>query len=160
MISTPNGERIVILICALALLAISCGQSHKVCAVCQRDECAGFTFRVKLEDGKQIETCCPRCGMWYVKSAGQRAREMWATDFDSGKRIDATKAAYVSGSDVSYCSQTETRRDGYGCCFYKGFDRCQPSLIAFESAAAAQVFQKQHGGELLTSIAATSASAN
>jgi len=43
----------------------------------------------------------------------------------------------------------ETRRDAYGCCFYKGFDRCEPSLIAFASNEEVEKFKKQHGGEFL-----------
>ncbi len=44
----------------------------------------------------------------------------------------------------------EAKRDAYGCCAVKGFDRCLPSLIAFATRDAAVAFQKQHGGELLT----------
>jgi hypothetical protein len=55
----------------------------------------------------------------------------------------------VSGGDLSHCAMKETRRDAYGCCFYKGFDRCEPSLIAFASNEEVEKFKKQHGGEFL-----------
>ncbi len=103
-----------------------------------------------LTNGKTVQTCCPRCGLHYLKVRGQTARTFEATDYASDQWIDATKAVYVSGSDVSHCGTEEARRDAYGCCAIKAYDRCLPSLIAFATPDAAQAFQKQHGGNLLT----------
>jgi alpha-D-ribose 1-methylphosphonate 5-triphosphate synthase subunit PhnG len=74
---------------------------------------------------------------------------MWAADFATGKHLDAGQATYVEGSDVSHCAVKEIRRDGYGCCYVKGFDRCQPSLVAFADRAAAERFQQEHGGRIV-----------
>ena len=76
------------------------------------------------------------------------ARHLAAQDYATGRWIDATRAVYVSGSAVAHCAAIETRRDAYGCCAFKAFDRCLPSLVAFESRDAAVAFQKQQGGEL------------
>ncbi|MSR64483.1 MAG: hypothetical protein EXS18_01735 [Verrucomicrobiae bacterium] len=133
----------------LALLAVSCSRSPKVCAVCQRDECKGLAFRVTLDTGRTVETCCPRCGLEYLKNNKLTARQLQATDIASGSWIDAKKAVYVSGSDVSHCSTMEVKRDAQGCCFFKGYDRCQPSVIAFANRDAAAAFQKQHGGSIV-----------
>lgn len=138
-----------IIACVLGMVLVSCGQRREVCAVCQRDECAGFAFHVMLDNGRAVETCCPRCGLHYVQSEKQHVRSMSATDFQSGKLIDATRAFYLSGSGLSHCSGQETRRDAYGCCYYKGFDRCLPSLVAFETREAAEASEKQHGGEIV-----------
>ncbi len=133
---------------ALAL-ATGCSRGQKTCAVCEREECKGLAFRVRLETGKTVETCCPRCGLHYLESTKQQARALQATDYAGGQWIDATKATYVSGSDVAHCAMKETKRDAYGCCAFKDFDRCLPSLIAFADTTSAQTFQKQHGGEVV-----------
>jgi hypothetical protein len=141
---------LAISICVVALAAASCGRSEKSCAVCQRAECKGLAFRVELSSIKTVETCCPRCALHYLKTENVRARQLWASDYTSGKWIDATKAIYVSGSDVMHCAPTmEARRDAFGCCAFKDFDRCLPSVIAFVDANAAREFSKAHGGEIV-----------
>ena len=103
-----------------------------------------------LANGKTVQTCCPRCGLHYLNINHQTAKTLQATDYTSGQWIDATKALYVSGSDVSHCGMVDVHRDAYGCCAIKDYDRCLPSLIAFVTLDAAQAFQKQHGGSLVT----------
>jgi nitrous oxide reductase accessory protein NosL len=132
----------------VTLLLAGCGRAAKVCAVCQRDECKAMAFRVMLDNGKTVETCCPRCGMHYVESMKQPARGLEATDFATGHWIDATKATFVSGSDMKGCAMPAARRDAQGCCMYVAYDRCLPSLVAFADKPAAVEFQKQHGGDV------------
>jgi hypothetical protein len=130
-------------------LATGCGQSHRVCAVCNRDECKGLAFRVTLENGKNVETCCPRCALHYLETNHQQARQMEATDFATGSWVDASRAIYVSESDVHPCATLETRRDPQGCCMLKTYDRCLPSLVAFQQQEAAKAFAKEHGGQVI-----------
>ena len=141
-------NRICLLLLALAALALSCSRAAHKCQVCDRDECRGVVFRVTVAGERAVETCCPRCGLHYLNSQNKQATAFEATDFSNGQKVDATKAMYVSGSDVNPCANPEARRDAYGCCAVKGFDRCMPSLIAFTTRADAQSFQKQHGGDL------------
>jgi nitrous oxide reductase accessory protein NosL len=133
----------------LLLLLAGCSRGAKVCAVCQRDECKAMAFRVTLDTGKTVETCCPRCGMHYVEATKQPARSLEATDFATGHWIDATKATFVSGSDMKGCAMPAAQRDAQGCCMYMAYDRCLPSLVAFAEKPAAVEFQKQHGGDVL-----------
>jgi hypothetical protein len=137
------------LIFSVVVLLAGCSRGAKVCAVCQRDECKAMAFRVTLESGKTVETCCPRCGMHYVESMKQPARRYEATDFATGRWIDATTAAFVSGSDMKGCAMPVTQRDAQGCCMYVAYDRCLPSLLVFADRAAAVDFQRQHGGDVL-----------
>ena len=142
----------------LTLWVAACGRAHKVCAVCNRDECTRMAFRMTLENGRAVETCCARCAMHYLESNKQRAKVLQATDFASGRWIDATTAVFVSGSNVKACTAIESRRDAQGCCMYMAYDRCLPSLVAFGDKQGALAFQKEHGGELvaLEAIAAKS----
>jgi hypothetical protein len=134
---------------AVALLT-GCNRGEQVCPVCQREECKAMAFRVTLANGKVIETCCPRCGLHYVEAMKEPARGYAATDFTTGRWIDATKATYVSDSDVKGCAMPSARRDAQGCCMYVAYDRCLPSLVAFADRSAALAFQKQHGGDVQT----------
>src|ERR1041384_1489952 len=133
----------------LTLCVTACGHARKVCAVCNRDECTGMAFRITLENGRAVETCCARCGMHYLESNKQQAKAIQATDFTTGNWIDATKAVFVSGSDVRPCASTAAHRDAQGCSMYVAYDRCLPRLVAFADQQAAQTFQKEHGGQLV-----------
>ena len=140
--------RALALMFCVALVA-GCGRSQRVCAVCDRGECRGMAFRVTLENGKVVETCCPRCALHYLETNHQQARKMEATDFATGNWVDATRAVYVSDSDVHPCATLETRQDPQGCCMTKTYDRCLPSLVAFAAKDEATVFQKSHGGQIV-----------
>jgi hypothetical protein len=142
--------RLQALACALILVLAGCSRGPKTCAVCQRDECTGMAFRVTLESGKVVETCCPRCGLHYLESTREKARAFQATDFASGVWIDAQTAFFVSGSDVHACAHPQALRDAQGCCMLTTYDRCLPSLAAFHDRDAAVTFQKEHGGKLIT----------
>ncbi len=142
-------KSIIVLSFGLIVVAVGCHRGPKTCAVCERGECIGLTFQITLANGKKVDTCCPRCGLHYVHDHSVTPRSLSATDIITGKRTDATKAVYVEGSDVSHCAAKDARRDAYGCCYFKGYDRCEPSLIAFASPEAAGKFQKEHGGRLV-----------
>jgi len=93
-----------------------------------------MAFRVTLENGKVVETCCPRCALHYL---------------ETNHLIAASRAIFVSDSDVHPRATPETRRDPQGCCMMKTYDRCLPSLVAFAGKDDAAVFQKEHGGQLV-----------
>ena len=140
--------RAFILVVCLAMTA-GCSRSPRVCAVCQREQCKGMAFRMTLENGKVVETCCPRCAMHYLETNHQKARTMEATDFATGRWLNAADAVYVSDSDVHPCAQMQSMRDPQGCCLLKTYDRCSPSLVAFASKDQAATFQKSHGGQMV-----------
>ena len=108
-----------------------------------------MAFRVTLENGKVVETCCPRCALHYLETNHLIARQMEATDFATSHWVDASRAIFVSDSDVHPRATPETRRDPQGCCMMKTYDRCLPSLVAFAGKDDAAVFQKEHGGQLV-----------
>jgi NosL len=138
---------VVIMFCVA--LVVGCARSQHVCAVCERAECKGMAFRMTLESGKIVETCCPRCALHYLEANHVTARKVEATDFATGNWVEATHAAYVSDSDVHPCAVLETRVDPQGCCMTKAYDRCLPSLVAFAAKDQAAAFQKDHGGQLV-----------
>ncbi len=108
-----------------------------------------MAFRVTLDNGRTVETCCPRCALHYLKNHQMTARQMEATDFATGHWVEASHAVFVSDSDVHPCTTLEAQRDAQGCCMLKTYDRCLPSLVAFAEKTDALAFQKSHGGQIL-----------
>jgi hypothetical protein len=137
---------IVTLLAAPLLSTCAPGETH--CAQCGRMECRTMAFTVHLKGGKQVETCCARCGIHYIQSEHPAVESLTARDFDGAGEIDAMRAFYVDGSDVTPClvAGKPPLRDASGCCADPVYDRCLPSLIAFRSKEAAEAFTREHGG--------------
>ena len=109
-----------------------------------------MTFTIRLASGRQIETCCPRCGLHYLESKHPSVASLAVRDFDSAARLDARRAYYVEGSDATPCSHgaSSAGQDERGCCLKPVYDRCLPSLLAFASLARAERFAREHGGSV------------
>ncbi|MCS7158257.1 MAG: nitrous oxide reductase accessory protein NosL [Blastocatellia bacterium] len=120
-----------------------------MCQVCSRPIHRGQMFVLQLDNGKRERTCCPRCGLHFEQRAPERVRAAWATDFASGRLIEAERAVYVEGSDIMTCCRPTPLREP-GIVYERHWDRCLPSLIAFEREADARAFQAEHGGRVLT----------
>jgi len=140
----------------LMLLLVGAGvfywktSGHGSCEVCERPGCKALSFQLKSRWGLKVNTCCPRCGIRYQKKH-EGITISNATDFSTGKHIDAAAAVYVEGSDVKFCQTPKTIQDEIrGCCIYPKFDRCLPSLIAFKHKGDAQVFRSKHGGRYVS----------
>ena len=108
-----------------------------------------MAFQIVLENGRTVETCCPRCGLHHLVNQKLTARELRATDYRTGQWLDARTATFVSGSDLHGCVPMEPRRDATGCCLMKTYARCLPSLVAFRNREQATEFRQTHGGELI-----------
>jgi len=148
-----TGSRAAIGILAIALLGagLAACRADASCDLCGRDECTALAFRVEYRDGGTQTTCCPRCGSRAVaESHGREVARLRARDFATGREIDATTAAYVSGSDVEHCMAPKEQPSTQSCCRVLTYDRCLPSLIAFGSQADAERFVEDHGGTLLS----------
>jgi nitrous oxide reductase accessory protein NosL len=73
------------------------------------------------------------------------------SDFFHRRRLDAPKAFYVEGSSVHLCcGEMAPRRDAEGGQYVVAWDRCLPSLVAFETREDAETFRRQNGGTLKT----------
>ena len=143
--------------CVLALGALAYWGSTKFlqgppsCQVCYRPVHPGQEYTIILADGTEEHTCCPRCGMHFQARQGARAVAERATDFLSGARIDPARATFVEGSDLmTCCSSPPLKRDEPQRASELVWDRCLPSLVAFETRAEALQFSRQHGGRILT----------
>jgi len=119
------------------------------CDVCYRPLHKQTYYRIHLSDGKMLDVCCPRCGLRF--QAGRKdVVGTEVTDFDTKRLVHADKAFYVEGSPVHFCSHEPLEEDRSGTQYEVAWDRCLPSLIAFESKASATAFQAENGGAVKT----------
>ncbi len=144
--------RSLFLAATMTAVAAACSGEARFCEQCGRAECRNLSFDVRLQNGSLVQTCCPRCALHYLARPHPAVASLAVKDFDTAERIDATRAIYVEGSDVSPCAATagSPPRDERGCCLKTEYDRCLPSLLAFGSKAKAETFARAHGGALTT----------
>jgi len=121
-----------------------------LCQVCQRPLHAETFYQVRLKDGRTETVCCPRCGLRFQEGRDDVAATRVA-DFASGKLLEARDALYVEGSKQRLCCSPDVaRRDPAGGQVVLTWDRCLPSLVAFEKREDAEEFRKREGGVLRT----------
>ena len=123
--------------------------SSPSCDVCYRPIHEETFYRIHLASGESMDVCCPRCGLRFQEGRRDIVRAE-ATDFYTKVRIDAAKGSYVENSHVHLCSHSSVQEDRSGTQYEVAWDRCLPSLIAFESRAAARAFQAQNRGVVKT----------
>lgn len=119
------------------------------CDVCQRPLHQETYYRLHMADGETLDVCCPRCGLRFQKGRNDVVSAE-VTDFETKRPVDAEDAFYVDGSPVHFCSHAPVEEDRSGTQYEVAWDRCLPSLIAFESRAAAVRFQRENGGSIKT----------
>jgi hypothetical protein len=123
--------------------------SSSVCDVCHRPLQSETYYRIHMADGTAMNVCCPRCGLRFQHGRTDVASTE-VTDFASKKLFPADEAFYVEGSPVHFCSHAPMEEDRSGTQYEVAWDRCLPSLIAFESRDAAVEFERENGGVVKT----------
>jgi hypothetical protein len=111
-----------------------------------------MTLVVARADGSHQQTCCARCGARVVARDARPVASVTVRDFDTALPIAVERAVFVEGSDVHPCRGivSDPPRDERGCCLKAVYDRCEPSVVAFDSAEAAGRFMRRHGGTRTT----------
>ena len=121
---------------------------ESVCSVCNRPMHKVTTCRLSLSSGEVVEVCCPRCGLYFRRGRDDIEKSEVA-DFNSGVFLEAEKAYYVEGSSVHLCcSGGDVQKDRAGVQYERTWDRCLPSLVAFDTDEEAEQFIQKHGGTL------------
>jgi ribosomal protein L24E len=120
------------------------------CKLCAEEIHQGMGYTVVRSDGGKIKTCCPTCGLHLQVHDPEKVASAYATDYATGKTIEAARAFYVEGSDVHHCDPQRMMRNETGGVYTMDWHRCDPSLVAFGSRQAAAVFQTQHGGSIMS----------
>jgi hypothetical protein len=119
-----------------------------ICEVCKRVIHAPTSFRIARPDGAMGVVCCPRCGLAAVIQNGGRVLD--AVDFTTKKRVGASEAIYLEGSDIMECCTAAGFRSDQGAYLEMEHDRCMPSLLAFARREDAETVRQKHGGNILS----------
>ena len=115
-----------------------CGAVHaplkakEKCSMCGMDlgESLHVRFAIATSDGKEMAYCGAQCGLvTSILMGSDNVKSIWATDFITGKPVNAKDAWYVFKSSV--------------------ITDMSPGLVAFTEKEHAEKFQKGFGGELL-----------
>jgi nitrous oxide reductase accessory protein NosL len=119
------------------------------CKLCSEEIHAGMRYTIVLSDGGKIKTCCPACGLHLQVHEPDKVASAFATDYATGRTIEAAQAFYVEGSSVHHCDPQRMMRNETGGIYSMDWHRCDPSLVAFSSRETAAAFQTQYGGRLM-----------
>ena len=115
-----------------------CGAVHpplkakEKCSMCGMDlsKYLHVRFAIATVDGKEQAYCGAQCGLvTSILMGAGKVQSMWATDFITGKPVDAKKSWYVFKSSV--------------------ITDMSPGLIAFKEKEHAEKFRKGFEGEVL-----------
>jgi len=99
-----------------------------LCAFCQKENDDRLRFTYYLENGKQVHTCCPHCGLLLYKSIMDPIEAITTKDFISCNLLGGASAYYVLSSSAAPC--------------------CSPSALAFARKEDAIMFKTGFGGEV------------
>ena len=141
---------------ALGLLVIVAGlliagewtlhrRSQEVCGICQRHihKQAGVIAEI---GGQRHRVCCAHCAITEGFQEHKRVKLIEVTDYNSGRKLDPSRAWYVDGSRIVTCTHDMTRMNEMKQVEKTAFDRCSPGTFAFASHDEADSFAANNGG--------------
>lgn len=146
----PVGIIIVIIAVASSVFLLEQRKvSSSLCPACNREIHSDWAYTITFKNGTRERLCCAKCGIFEQLNKQADAASATATDFATGKPIEATKALYVWNSNVEHCPIPQKQEWLNKQPMQLVWDRCIPSLIAFRSRQEAEKFQSEHGGNIL-----------
>lgn len=105
---------------------LQCGQCGMKC------EGSQTLFVLKLTDGTEKPACSLNCVSLLRANLKAKVTSILTADFLSGKMVDAKRAHFLKGSDVTPKVSMP------------------PFFLAFSSRGDAVAFQREHGGQILS----------
>lgn len=121
---------------------------ESVCFACQRPIHANMKT-VAIVGGKRKMFCCPACALSARRQGAVRIEIAQVTDYLTGARLRPDEAYLVQDSDVNPCLSHQPLVDQSKSPIGVYFDRCAPSLLAFQNSTSALEFASKHGGHLV-----------
>jgi hypothetical protein len=80
------------------------------CKLCAEEIHEGMRYTIMLSDGGRIKACCPTCGLHLQVHDPRKIVSAYATDYATGKTIEAALAFYVEGIDALLCDPLRIMR--------------------------------------------------
>lgn len=104
---------------------------------------------VAILDGKRAVYCCPACALSADQQSGKRVQVVEMTDYLSNCPVKPEISFVVRNSDVNPCLQHHPAVGENNQPLEAHFDRCSPSVLAFQDQKSAAVFSVEHGGQVV-----------
>lgn len=122
-------------------------QGTPVCQACSRSVHKNMRTVALIGDKREL-FCCPTCALSAGAQLHERVSIQEVSDFSTGKMLRPASAFAVEGSDVIPCFHHHEILDRDRQPARADFDRCSPSIIAFDSRPPAEHFAAEHGGRV------------
>jgi hypothetical protein len=124
-------------------------RSGQSCKACARPVHAHMKT-VAILDGKRATYCCPACALSAHQQSGKPGQVVELTDYLNNTPLKPEDGYLVRNSDVNPCLQhhhpdvSENSQP-----LESHFDRCSPSVLAFQDQKTASAFAGEHGGQVV-----------
>lgn len=124
-------------------------RSEEMCGICARhiQPQAGVIAEI---GGHRHHVCCAHCAITEGTQEHKPVRLIEVTDYNSGRKLDPTRAWYVDGSRIVACTHDMTRMGEMKRTEQPAFDRCSPGTFAFATHEDADSFSAKNGGTVQT----------
>jgi hypothetical protein len=104
---------------------------------------------VAMVNGKRAIYCCPACALSEHQQSGKPVQVVELTDYLSSSPLKPETSYLVRNSDVNPCLQHHPATGENSQPLESQFDRCTPSLLAFQDQKSASAFAGEHGGQVV-----------
>ncbi len=122
-------------------------RSAQSCKACTRPVHSHMKTVASL-DGKREVYCCPACALSEHQQSGKQGQVVELTDYLSNGQVNPAGGFVVRNSDVNPCLQHHPAVGENNQPLEAHFDRCSPSVLAFQDQKAARAFASEHGGQV------------
>ena len=123
-------------------------RSEHSCKACTRPVHSHMKT-VASVDGKRAIYCCPACALSEHQQSGRPVQVVELTDYLSSGPFKPESGFLVRNSDVNPCVQHNPVVGENHQPLEAHFDRCSPSVLAFQDQKAAAAFASEHGGQVI-----------
>lgn len=103
---------------------------------------------VGIVDGERTVYCCPACALSDHQQSGKPVQVVELTDYLTDSPLKPANSYVVRNSDVNPCLQHKPAVGESHQPLESHFDRCAPSVLAFQDQRSANEFAGQHGGQV------------
>lgn len=146
---------IIAIVAIVALAGLGYSAWHYVrergaqsCQACMRPIHAHMKT-VAIVDGKRALYCCPACALSVHQQSGKKVQVVELTDYLNNTPLKPEDSYLVRNSDVNPCLQHHPAVGEDNQPLESHFDRCSPSVLAFQDQKSAAAFANEHGGQVV-----------
>ena len=104
---------------------------------------------VAIVNGERANYCCPACALSDHQQSEKPVQVVELTDYQTNGPLKPEGSFVVRNSDLNPCVQHHPAVSENSQPLESHYDRCTPSVLAFQDQKSAAAFANQHGGQVL-----------